>query len=87
MIDKFEAATSHRQVSIPLHYLRARTSTSEATSQSRPRCRDQDVTNARTSARTASAVTTARAATPDAKTNVAARRADNARANLLALVN
>ncbi|XP_018374755.1 PREDICTED: uncharacterized protein LOC108768715 [Trachymyrmex cornetzi] len=55
----------------------------EATSQSRPKCRDQDVINARTNARIVSAVTTARAAIPDAKINVAARhRVENVRASL-----
>ncbi|XP_011696612.1 PREDICTED: uncharacterized protein LOC105455190, partial [Wasmannia auropunctata] len=81
-IDKFEAATFYRRVSIPLHYLRVRAHDCEATSQSQPRCRDQDAINARTNARTASAVTIARAAIPDARINAAANRVENARANL-----
>ncbi|XP_011140015.1 uncharacterized protein LOC105183510 [Harpegnathos saltator] len=76
-IDKFEAATWYRQVSIPSLYL-----TVEASRSDQPRCRDQDATSAKTSARTASAVTAARAAIPDAKINAAARRADSARASL-----
>ncbi|XP_018348381.1 PREDICTED: uncharacterized protein LOC108752203, partial [Trachymyrmex septentrionalis] len=59
----------------------------EATSQSRPKCRGQDVINARINARIVSAVTTARAAIPDARIHVTARhRVENVHARL-ALVN
>ncbi|KAH0950052.1 hypothetical protein HN011_005851 [Eciton burchellii] len=78
-IDKFEVATSFRQVTAPLHYLRSQAANRTANN---PRCRDQDATSARVNARIASAATIARVAIPVAKTNATARLGKNARARL-----